>query len=84
MANINDFIATAAKSGFESYGSFNEGDLQHDILTCTKGKYDGEVIDLYYNYHTGEVSNIEYSSQFKGQQPAFKFVWSVNPVEIIS
>ena len=71
--NINTLTHTALKPGFENYGSFNEGELQHDILTCTKGKYSGEVIDLYYDYYTGEVSNIEYSTQFKGQLPTFKF-----------
>jgi hypothetical protein len=73
MKNVNQLIATAAKSGFEVYGSFNEGELQHEILTCTKGKFDGEVIDLYYDYNTGDVAKVEYSTQFKGQQPTFSF-----------
>lgn len=73
MQNINQLISVASKSGFETYGSFREEDFQHEILTCIKGKYDGEVIDLYYDYHTGNVAKIEYSTQFKGQQPNFKF-----------
>jgi len=73
MTNINQLIATAAKSGFEPYGSFNEGENQHDILTCIKGKYSGEVIDIYSDYQSGNVNKIEYSTQFKGQDPAFKF-----------
>lgn len=76
MANINQLISAAYKAGFEVYGSFNEGDSQHEILTCMKGKYDGEVIDLYYDYNTGNVSKIEYSAQFKGQEAAFKFLAS--------
>lgn len=71
--NINSLINMAAKSGFQSYGSFNEGEYQHDVLTCTKGKYSGEVIDLYYSFDTGNVSKVEYSTQFTGQVPQFKF-----------
>lgn len=73
MLNVNSLISIAAKSGFESYGSFNEGDCQHDILTCTKGKFDGEVIDIWYDYHSGIVSKVEVSCQFAGQVAKFAF-----------
>ena len=73
MTTINSLIATATKAGFESYGSFNEGELQHDILTCTKGKYSGEVIDLYYFYSNGFINEIQYSTQFHGQPSTFRF-----------
>lgn len=75
MENINQLIALAAKSGFDTYGSFKEEDFQHDILTCTKGKYDGQVIDLYYDYYTGNVAKVEYSTQFRVDviQPVFCF-----------
>lgn len=72
MQTIQSIINQAIKAGFEVYGSFNEG-LQHEILTCTKGEYSGEVIDLYWDYKTGKVHTIDYSSQFKGQSPKFKF-----------
>lgn len=68
----NQLFQLAEKAGFQFYGSFNEG-LQHDIMTCMKGKYDGEVIDIYYDYITGDVKNVEYSTQFNGQLPTFKF-----------
>lgn len=68
---INSIITTANKNGFESYGSFNEGDEQHEILTCTKGKYDGEVIDIYYDFNTGEVFRSEVSTQFANQIPTY-------------
>lgn len=71
-AKIQDLLNVAAKSGFQNYASFNEG-LQHEILTCTKGKYDGEVLDIYWDYNTGLVHTVDYSTQFKGQQPTFKF-----------
>ena len=71
---IQTLLNSAHKFGFEQYGSFNEGELQHDILTCTKGKFDGEVIDIYYNYKNGLVNKIEYSTQFIGQEANFKFV----------
>lgn len=71
-SKIQDLLNVAAKSGFELYGSFNEG-LQHEILTCTKGKYNGEVLDIYWDYKTGLVHTVDYSTQFKGQIPTFKF-----------
>lgn len=73
MNTLNVLLNQAYKAKFETYGSFNEGDEQHDILTCTKGKYDGEVIDIYYNYYTGEVNRTEISTQFKGQTATFQF-----------
>lgn len=69
---IQPLLNLAAKSGFEMYGSFNEG-LQHEILTCTKGKFSGEVIDIYWDYKTGLVHTVDYSTQFKGQSPIFTF-----------
>jgi len=79
MTTINQLIALATKNGFESYGSFNEGDSQHEILTCTKGKFSGEVIDLYYDYSSGNVVKVEYSTQFRLDQisPIFCFPKSV-------
>lgn len=71
---IQDALNSAYKAGFEGYASFNEG-LQHEILTCTKGEYDGEVIDIYWVYDTGEVHTIDYSTQFKGQEPKFRFIF---------
>lgn len=72
--NINHLHTQANKAGFETYGSFNEGRLQHDILTCTNGKYDGEVIDIYYDPSNGSVSKVSHSAQFKSQEAKFKFV----------
>lgn len=73
MLHVNSLVSLAERSGFESYGSFNEGDCQHDILTCLRGKFDGEVIDIWYNYHTGIASKVEVSCQFSGQVAQFKF-----------
>lgn len=71
--SIQELLNEAVKAGFELYASFNEG-LQHEILTCTKGKYNGEVIDIYWNYKTGLVHTVDYSTQFNHQKPIFKFV----------
>ena len=71
MNTLQTIINAANKAGFTEYGSFNEGELQHDILTCTKGKYSGEVIDIYYFYETGKVTSALVSTQFKGQEPMF-------------
>jgi len=69
--NINTIVAKAGRNGFESYGSFNEDGEQHEIFTCIKGKYEGEVIDVYYNWHTGEVRKFEISCQRKGDVATF-------------
>jgi len=74
MSAVSQLISKAERAGFQSYGSFNEGDdVQHDILTCTHGKFSGEVIDIYYDFYSGDVSKVEISSQFVGQQSSFKF-----------
>lgn len=74
MNQINSLIQIASKAGFDSYGNFNEGeDGQHEILTCTKGKYSGEVVDIWYDYNTGITSKVEVSCQFPGQVAQFKF-----------
>lgn len=78
---INILSKIAEDNGFELYGSFNEG-LQHDIWTCLKGKYDGEVIDIYWNYKTGEVHTVDYSCQLPNQKSTFTFerFWDAQPV----
>lgn len=73
MKTINQLIGIASQAGFEQYGSFNEVELQHEILTCTRGDYSGEVIDIYYDWESGRLNRIEYSAQFKGQEPKFRF-----------
>ena len=69
---FQEIITKADNAGFEFYGSFAEGELQHEILTCTKGRYNGEVLDIYYDYKKGDVHVVEVTSQFKGQEPKFK------------
>lgn len=69
--NINQIATQLHAAGFELYNSFNEG-LQHEIYTCTKGQYNGEVVDVYYNYRTGAVHGVDYSAQFKNQAPIFR------------
>ena len=38
--------------------------ITQDIYTCTKGKFNGEVVDIYYNYVSDEVYELAFSSQF--------------------
>ena len=50
---------------FECYvSSVLNNKITQDIYTCTKGKFSGEVVDIYYNYVSDEVYEISYSSQF--------------------
>jgi len=76
MKTISHLDAIAAKSGFESYFDSRHQDVpawRVETLTCTKGKYSGEVIDITYEDHTGIIVDVVYSTQFKGQEPTFKF-----------
>lgn len=80
MPNINQLVATASNAGFQAYSSVPDTDncadevrIQHDILTCLSGVHSGEVIDIYYDYDNGFVRHVEYSTQFKGQNPLFRF-----------
>lgn len=73
MTNINQLIATATKSGFESYGNFRteDNDIQCEILTCMKGEFSGENIELNYQYNTGEVVKIDQYCQFQVNHPHY-------------
>lgn len=80
-SEIQQLTDIAKANGFELYGSFNEG-LQHDIWICTKGKYDGEVIDIWWVYDGGKIHTVDYSCQTKGQKPTFTFerFWDAQPI----
>ncbi len=63
--NINEVANKLNQDGFDEYGSFNEGEFQHDTYTCTNGgEYCGQVVDVYYDWHGGQVSKVESYSQF--------------------
>jgi len=66
-----EIISKSSKAKFYNYASFNEDELQHDILTCKEGKHDGEVIDIYYNFYSGVVKSAEVSTQFINQLPTY-------------
>lgn len=73
---LSHLEAVAAKSGFELYSDFRNREYptrRTATLTCTKGKYSGEVLDIQYMDSTGIVMDVVYSTQFKGQEPKFKF-----------
>lgn len=64
--SITEIAGKLLKDGFQHYGSFNEGKLQHDTYTCTNGGVNcGQVVDVYHDWNTGQVSKIESCSQFK-------------------
>lgn len=76
MKSINHLDAIAAKAGFQSYSDFAHEDIKGwrvETLTCIKGKYSGEVLDITYEDNTGIIVDVVYSTQFKGQEPTFKF-----------
>lgn len=71
--NLNSIINQATKQKFTEYLDTNEfGAYRHLIMTCLKGKHNGEVIDIFYT--DKGVFNIEHSCQFTPNNPKFKFV----------
>lgn len=80
MKTFNELLSIAEKAGFKEYSNiWNEVDpmrtpeiCHHSILTCTKGKYSGEVIDILYN-DLG-IIQIDHSTQFEGQRANFRFI----------
>lgn len=83
MTNVNQLTALANKSGFEWYGCYATdlwGANQHEVWTCTKGKYSGEVLDIYYDMLSGDVNHTEVASQFPANHPHYSPVKFTCPV----
>lgn len=76
--NIQQLISKAMNSNFEQYMDCPHPDrIEHPhtnclIMTCVKGEYDGEVIDVLWDYKTGEILSASVYSQFKGIDAKFK------------
>ena len=76
--NIQNLITTANQNNFQDYLDCPHPDrteypnINCLIMTCTKGDYDGEVIDALYNYTTGKIVSISVYSQFFGVESKFK------------
>lgn len=70
---LMSIINEAMKHGFDSYGNFRteDDDTQQEILTCIKGQFSGEVIEISYDYNTGEIKSISQYSQFKTVVPKY-------------
>ena len=71
LAEINSKIRNLESNGFEEYLNTweketvnGDEDMNHVILTATKGHYDGMVVDIYYNEQTKRCW-LEYSGQRK-------------------
>lgn len=74
MRTLAQLETQAVAAGFESYSDFahEEQGQRVSTLTCTKGKYSGEVIDIIYDYKG--VISIDHSTQFKDQRAFFRFI----------
>lgn len=73
MPNVNQLIAQALKAGFNSYGNFRTDDdeIQCETLTCIDGQFSGEVLEINYNYSSGEVVKVNHFSQFPVNHPHY-------------
>jgi hypothetical protein len=70
--NLNNITNLLYSKGFECYlstKSLKHDDcmIHHDIYTCTEGIFAGEVVDVHYNYNTGLIHDLSFSSQFHTQ-----------------
>jgi hypothetical protein len=66
--NVNKLSEILESKGFDLYLStkslkHEERNIVHDIYTCTNGKFDGEVVDVHYNFETGLIHDVATSSQ---------------------
>lgn len=69
ISELNSKIRNLESNGFKEYLNtwekitvYGDEDMNHIIMTCTKGRYDGLVVDIYYNENT-KVCWLEYSGQ---------------------
>ena len=76
--NIQNLIKLAQQNNFEDYLDCPHPDrveyknINCFIMTCMNGDYDGEVIDVLYNYITGEIISTSVYSHFVGVESKFK------------
>ena len=72
MKNYQLLSILLESKGFELYLSskslqYDEKKYQHAIYTCTNGIFNGEVVDVIYNFWDDQVKEIQVSSQFHTQ-----------------
>jgi len=65
--NVNKLSEILESKKFDLYLStkslkHEERNILHDIYTCTEGIFDGEVVDVHYNYETGIIHDLATSS----------------------
>jgi hypothetical protein len=76
---LSKLINQAYKNGFQQYSDFAHPDkyeypnINIITFTCTKDIFNGEVIDIWYNYFTGAVLKVDTYSQFNNEAAKFKF-----------
>lgn len=71
MTTINRIDPFLIALGFDFYSDFSHHentDERVTILTCTKGKYSGDVVEITYK-NSGIVVKTEVYSQFKASIP---------------
>lgn len=64
----------ALSNGFDCYSSFldiDDNEIEIQTLTCTEGQFSGEVIEIHYNYYTGNIKAISIYSQFPVNHPHY-------------
>lgn len=73
LMHIDKLQAICNSAGFEDYGDFEteEREIRNSIMTCIKGEFSGEVIEIYYNYHTGGIVKVMHYCQFPIGHPHY-------------
>jgi hypothetical protein len=70
--SINEVAQVLESKGFDCYLStkslkHDSRNVFHDVYTCTKGAFDGEVVDIHYDFNNGIIHDLSCSSQFHTQ-----------------
>lgn len=77
MKTLQQIESKAYASGFNHYSDFAHPDkveyprINIFTLTCTEGEHNGDVVDVWYNYDTGEIKHVSIYSQFPNTKPTF-------------
>lgn len=78
MTKIHNIELNSRPCGFEFYTDLLHPDkveypyVSILTLTCTKGKYSGEVIEAWYDTRNGIVLHAEVYTQFKGDKAKYR------------
>lgn len=76
---INQIISDLEIKGFINYGDFAHSDkieyknINQMYMVCLNGNYNGDVVEIWYNFENGEIVKKIAYSQFYNCESKLKF-----------